>query len=135
MYNGFNYYTEGITGFIGVKDVIQCMISLMNSEVKNERFILVSENKSFKDIFFSIAKHFGKNPPKKKIQPWQTAIFWRFSWFLYKIIGKEPLLTKYSAKSAHSISNYSSEKIKKTLSVEFEKIDEVILEVCKKYKN
>ncbi|MGB0879333.1 MAG: NAD-dependent epimerase/dehydratase family protein [Polaribacter sp.] len=134
IYNGFQYYTEGITGFVGVKDVVQCMISLMNSTVKNERFIIVSENKSFKEIFFSIAKCFGKNPPKKKVQPWQTAVFWRISWLLSKITGKESLLTKHSAKSAHNISNYSSQKIKNALSFEFQKIDKVILEVCKKYK-
>ena len=134
IYKGFNYFTEGITGFVGVQDVVKCMVSLMNSTVKNERFIIVSENKSFKDIFTSIAKNFEKKPPKKHIQPWQIAIFWRFSWLLSKITGKEPLLTKHSTKSAHNVSEYSSEKIKKTVDFEFEKMDEVILEVCKKYK-
>ena len=59
VHNGFNYYTEGITGFIGVKDIVKAMVSLVKSEVKNERFILVSENKSFRDIFFSIADNFN----------------------------------------------------------------------------
>ena len=41
---GLKYFTEGITGFVGVKDVANSMILLMNSNVKNERFILVAEN-------------------------------------------------------------------------------------------
>ena len=127
--NGFKYYTEGITGFVGVKDVVKPMILLMNSDVKNERFILVSENKSFKEVFFTIAAALGKRPPSIKIKPWQTAILWRVSWVISKFTGKTPLLSKYSARSAHSVSKYSSEKIKKVLNFEFEKIDDVIQRV------
>jgi nucleoside-diphosphate-sugar epimerase len=133
VYNGFKYYTEGITGFVGVKDVVEVMVQLMNSSIKNERFILVAENKSFKEIFYSMAKAFGKKQPTKNIKPWQTAVFWRFSWLLSLITRKEPLLSKYSARSAHSVSKYSSEKIEKSLSFQFEKIDTVIKKVSKKY--
>ena len=133
MYNGFRYYTEGVTGFVGVIDVVKIMILLMNSSIKNERFILVSENKSFKEIFFSIAKGFGKKQPTKKVKPWHTAIFWRLSWVLSKITQKEPLLTKNSAKSAHNTSEYSSEKIQKMLRYKFKKIDEVIINTSKEY--
>ncbi|APG66471.1 NAD-dependent epimerase [Tenacibaculum todarodis] len=133
IYNGFKFYTEGITGFVGVQDVVKAMTLLMNSEVKNERFILVSENKSFKDIFFSIADAFDKKHPSKKIKPWQTAIFWRVAWVISKFTGKEPLLTKHSAKSAHGISYYSAEKITKTLNFSFEKIETVVKRVAKNY--
>jgi dihydroflavonol-4-reductase len=42
VYHGFNYYTEGVTGFVSVQDVVKAMIQLVNSSIKNERFILVS---------------------------------------------------------------------------------------------
>ncbi|WP_299058948.1 NAD-dependent epimerase/dehydratase family protein [uncultured Polaribacter sp.] len=133
IYNGFNYYTEGVTGFVSVTDVVSAMVQLMNSTVKNERFILVSENKTFKEIFFSMANAFGKKTPSIKIKPWQTAIFWRVSWLLSKITRKTPLLSKYSAKSAHSVSKYTSEKIEERLNFQFEKIETVIKRVCKNY--
>jgi dihydroflavonol-4-reductase len=133
VYNGFKFYTEGITGFVSVQDVVKPMILLMNSDVKNERFILISENKSFKEIFFLIADSFGKKRPSKKIKPWQTSIFWRIAWVISKITGKEPLLSKYSAKSAHSVSRYSSEKIQKMLGFEFESIDKSIKKTAKNY--
>ena len=135
VYNGFKYFTEGVTGFVGVKDVVKSMILLMDSSIKNERFILVSENKSFKEIFFSMASSLDKKPPSRKIKSWQTAIFWRVSWLLSAITGKEPLLSKSSAKSAHSTSRYSSEKIEKSLSFQFKKIDNVIKSVSKNYPN
>lgn len=135
VYNGFKYYTEGITGFVGVKDVVKAMILLTNSNIKNERFILVAENRSYKDILFAIADGFGKKRPSKKIKPWQTAVLWRFSAFVSKITGVQPLLSKYSARSAHSVSKYSSEKIKSTLNSNFEAIETVIKDVCKNYEN
>ncbi|MFY9243829.1 MAG: NAD-dependent epimerase/dehydratase family protein [Polaribacter sp.] len=133
VYNGFQYYTEGVTGFVSVQDVVKPMILLMKSDVKNERFILVSENKSFKEIFFLIADAFGKKRPSTKIKPWQTAIFWRIAWVLSKITGKEPLISKYSARSAHSISEYSSKKIEKELGYEFESVDKSIESISKNY--
>ena len=133
--SGFNYFTEGVTGFVGVKDVVKAMILLMNSNVNNERFILVSENRSFKEIFFLIADFLKKERPAKRIKKWQTAIFWRIAWVFSKLTGKEPLLTKYSAKSAHSKSFYSSEKIKKTIGFEFENVKRVIKEACKNFNS
>lgn len=133
VYNGFKYYTEGITGFIGVKDVVKTMMFLMDSNIKNERFILVSENKTYKEVFFLIADAFGKKRPSIKIKRWQTSLLWRFASFLSFFTKKEPLLSKYSAKSAHEVSKYSSEKINKVLNFNFDKVDEVIDNVVNNY--
>jgi Nucleoside-diphosphate-sugar epimerases len=129
---GFKYYTEGVTGFIGVKDVVNAMVTLMNSDIKNERFILVSENKSYKDILFAIADGLGKKRPYKKVKKWQTELFWRLFYIISVFTKKDPLLSKYSAKSAHTVSKYSSEKIKQQTGITFEKITPVIKEVCAK---
>ncbi|GAB7255638.1 SDR family oxidoreductase [Polaribacter sp. OB-PA-B3] len=133
VYNGFKYYTEGITGFIGVKDVVKTMMFLMDSNIKNERFILVSENKTYKEVFFLIADAFGKKRPSIKIKRWQTSLLWRFASLLSFFTKKEPLLSKYSAKSAHEVSKYSSEKIEKVINFHFDKVDEVINNVVKNY--
>ena len=134
VYKRFKYYTEGVTGFVGVKDVVKAMILLMNSEIKNERFILVSENKTYKEIFFLIADAFGVKRPSKKIKSWQTTVLWRISSILAVFTKKTPLLSKYSAKSAHEVSKYSSEKIKQTLNFQFEEIQRVVKDVCSNFK-
>lgn len=128
--NGFKFYTEGVTGFVGVKDVAKAMIKLMNSDIKNERFILVSENKSFKDVFFAIADGLSVKRPSIKINTLITSIFWRLDWLITKITGKEPLLTKNSARSSHNKEYYSSEKIKNKAEFKFDKINNVITEIC-----
>ena len=133
IFNGFKYYTEGVTGFVGVKDVVKTMVLLTDSSIKNERFILVSENKSFKEVFFLIADNFHKKRPYKKVSLWQTSIFWRISLLISSISGKTPLLSKYAAKSANSVSTYSANKIKNVLNFKFQDIEEVVKDVSEKY--
>lgn len=133
IFNGFKYYTEGVTGFVGVKDVVKTMVLLTDSSIKNERFILVSENKSFKEVFFLIADIFHKKRPYKKVSLWQTSIFWRISLLISTINGKTPLLSKYAAKSANTVSTYSANKIKKALNFKFQDIEEVVKDVSEKY--
>jgi nucleoside-diphosphate-sugar epimerase len=58
-YEEFPWYSDGISGFVDVKDVAKIMILLMNSEITNERFILNAGNTSFKNVFSEIAKCFG----------------------------------------------------------------------------
>ena len=50
VYKGLRYVTEGVSGYVGVDDVIKGMVSLMNSDRKNERYIMVAENLSFLDF-------------------------------------------------------------------------------------
>ena len=126
VYKGFPFYSEGITGFVGVKDVIHCMVALMESTCKNERFIVVSENKSFKEVLFSIADAFGKKKPSKCVQPWQASLFWRWEWLVSKITARKTKMSKYTAKTLHSKTYYSSDKIKKLIINKFESIAEVI---------
>lgn len=133
VYNGFKFHTEGVTGFVHVEDVVKTMILLMESNIKNERFILVSENKSFKDILFSIADGFNKKRPSIKSNKLLMAIIWRLDWLLTKLTGKKPLLTKNSAKSSLNKSYYTSQKIEEALNFRFAKIDSVILKICKDF--
>lgn len=134
MFNKINhkltYYTKGITGFVSVKDVVKSMILLMSSNIKNERFILVSQNKCFKEIFDLIADNLGKNRPNKEVKRWQTEILWRISWLISFFTKKTPLLSKYSAKAAHNKSFYSSEKLVKSVDFTFTLIEKSINEIA-----
>ena len=130
---GFKYHTKGITGFVGVIDVVTAMIKLMESPIKNERFILVSENISFKKVLFFIASILQKKRPATLLKPWQTELFWRFSKIASFFTAKTPLLSKHTARSIHSVSRYSSEKIKKTIDFDFTAIEDVISNVGKHF--
>jgi len=133
VYKGLKFYTEGITGYISVQDVVKSMLSLMNSSIKNERYILVSENLSYKEVFSSIANNFKVKPPSIKISPFITSIVWRLESLKNFITGKQPLLTKHTATSIHSERYFSSEKIKKDLDFKFDSIKNSISTTCKQY--
>ncbi|MCF6350735.1 MAG: SDR family oxidoreductase [Flavobacteriaceae bacterium] len=132
VYNGFKFYTEGITGFVGVKDVVKAMIFLMNSSINNERFILVSKNESFKNIFFKIATAFGKKRPNIKVTKTLSSIAWRLEWVKSLITGKPPIITKHSASASLNSYKYTSAKIKKN-GFEFENLETTIKDVCSDY--
>ncbi|WP_299528173.1 SDR family oxidoreductase [uncultured Lutibacter sp.] len=132
--SGLPFYSEGITGFVSVNDVVKSMILLMSSELKNERYILISENISFKEVFFKIADEFNKKRPSIKVTKLMSAIGWRLEKIKTVLTGRPPMLTKQSSKSIHNKQYYSSEKIIKALNYKFEPISETIKNVCELHK-
>lgn len=131
---GLSFYTEGVTGYVSVKDVVKLMIQLMESNIKNERYILVAENKSLKDILFMISNVFDKKKPSIKVSDFLAQIVWRVLYIPSKILGFEPVLTKQTAKSIHNKYQFSNDKIKQAIDFKFESIDETIKRICKNYK-
>ena len=134
IFKGFSFYTEGITGFVTVNDVVKAMIGLMKDPIKNERFILVAENVSFKFVFSQIAQNFNKKEPSIKASKLMSEIGWRLDKIKSILTNKPPVLTKQSAKSIHNNYYFSSDKIKKTLNFEFEPISSSIKMICDFYK-
>ncbi|AOW21032.1 SDR family oxidoreductase [Urechidicola croceus] len=132
---GLKYYTEGITGYVGVKDLVKSMLKLMNSDIKNERFVLISENKSYEEVFNHISDQFDKKKPSVKVSKLMSEIIWRISKVPSFIFGIEPILTKHSAKSIHNKYYFSNEKIKKAIGIKFEPLSETIKDVCRDFKN
>jgi len=126
VWKGLKYYTTGINGFVDVRDVSKSMISLMNSEIKNERFIITSENMSFKTVFDHIAEFLGKEKARKKISPLLTEILWRTEKIRSWITGSRPFITKEIAREASLQHFYSNKKIKQMISLEFIPIDRSI---------
>ncbi|MDF1517008.1 MAG: NAD-dependent epimerase, partial [Lutibacter sp.] len=131
---GFSFYSEGVMGFVSVNDVVKAMLLLMKKDIVNERYILVAENSSFKNIFCQIAEKFEKKPPSIKVTKLMSAIGWRLEKLKSVFTNVPETLTKHAAKSIHDERYYSSEKIQKDLNFDFEAIPETIKSVCELYK-
>jgi dihydroflavonol-4-reductase len=110
-YNEFAWYSEGITGFVDVRDVARAMILLMNSKISGQRFILSAENLSYKQIFSFIAKCFGKRPAQKKVTPFLAEIVWRLESVKARFTGKKHLLTRETARTAQAKVYFDNQKI------------------------
>lgn len=133
IYKGLNYYTSGSTGYVDVWDVCSVMHKLMLSDIKNERFILISENLSFKTFQKKVAKALGVSPAQKEAGFLMLEIGWRLDWFVSKLFGKRRKLSKQLAKSVRTKTIYTNVKIKNTLDIEFSTIDNSIAMVSAYY--
>jgi nucleoside-diphosphate-sugar epimerase len=133
IYNGMPYYTNGINGYVDVWDVVNTMHQLMKSPIKNEGFILVSENLSFKDFLTQTAIALNVNPPKREAKPWLLGLAWRLDWLKFHLFGKRRSLSRQAVASTQSISKYDNSKLKTTLDFEFKSINTSINEVSKLY--
>lgn len=115
VHDEFPWYTEGVTGFVDVKDVARAMLQLMDSPVSGERFILSAENKTYREVFNLIAAAFGKKQPHKKVTPLVAALVWRLEALKSRFTGKEPLVTKETAATALAEVYFDNSKLGKFL--------------------
>lgn len=130
IFKGMKYYTSGISGYVDVNDVAEIMIRLTESSIKNERYILVSENLSFKDFAFNTAEKLNVEPPKKEASQLLLNIAWRMDWLRHKLRGKRRRLPKQVAKTLKTDRIFSNKKIKNALDLEFKSIDDSLNWTC-----
>lgn len=127
---GLPFYTLGGSGYVDVRDVVLSMIALMDSDVKSERYILVGENRSNKEILTMIAKGFNKTPPFINIGRGFLLFVGSLSELVANVFRFTPLIDSSLARSASDRSYYSNKKIKKQLNLQFTPITDTISGVC-----
>ena len=130
---GFPFYTNGTSAYVSVLDVVTIMHQLMHSDCNGERFIVISENYTYKNILSAIAKKIGAKTPTIKAKPWLLNLAWRFDWFSSKLFRTKRKLSKHSILSLQSTELFSNEKIKNQLDYSFRDIDNYLNELVVYY--
>jgi dihydroflavonol-4-reductase len=131
-YKGIKFYTDGVNGFIDVRDVSALMIKLMGSNIINHRFLLNSENTTFKHYFDLIHETFGKKKPSIKAEKFLSAFAWRGEKLRHLLTGATPVITKEMVRSAHRVSRFSNQKILALFpDFKFIPIEQSIADTCK----
>jgi len=131
---GFNYYTKGINGFVDVRDVATIMLRLASEEIEGERFVLVSENRSYQEVFALMADALGVKGPQIEVKPWMSALAWRWEALKSRITGKSPLITKETARTSLGEYYYENDKVKKVLDYRFIPIEKSVKDVANFYQ-
>ncbi len=131
IYKGLSHYTNGVTGYVDIDDVVNSMLFLMDSSIKNERYILVSENLSFKEFATKTAQELNVEPPKKEASKRLLQIVWRLDWLNHLLRRKRRKLTKQMARTISKKYYYSNKKIIADLDFKFKPIDVSISETCR----
>lgn len=128
---GLRFYTTGGTGFVGVRDVVDSMIMLMESDISGERFIINSENLSYQKVFSMIAEALRVRAPNIEATPFLGGLAWRLdhfkSWF-----GFPRAITKEAIAAGRNTSSFSNKKIIEKTNIVFDSIENVIRETAKR---
>lgn len=136
VYKEFPWYTDGINGFVDVEDVARTAVLLMESKISEERFIINSENWSFRKLFDAIADGFHKKHPHRQATPFLSGIAWRLEKIKSLLRGAKPLLTKETASVAQTKTYWGNDKIRTALpQFSFQPLEKSIVSACKKYQD
>lgn len=131
VYKGLKFYTNGTNGYVSAEDLAKIMILLMKDQVTAQRFIVSSENISYRQLFTWMAEAFNVKPPQHSAGPFLSEITWRILKAASFITGKTPLITKETAQTANSIYKYNNEKIISQTAFQFKPVKEIIEETAR----
>lgn len=124
------FYTLGKIGIVSVEDVVKAMTTLMKSTISGERFILVSQDVTYKELFDSIADILnnsevsGQNDkrvkkPKYLVKKWQVQIARILEFIFATLLFRNRMLTKATINSLFNEEIHDTSKIKKAINFEF----------------
>jgi dihydroflavonol-4-reductase len=130
VWSGLRFYTEGVNGYVDVRDVAKAMVMLMESEIKNSRFIISSENLDYLQFFKMVAEGLNKKTPSVKATPFLSQLAWRAEKMRSVMTGRRPLITKETARTAFQKYFYSNEKFTKAFDFDFIPMKVSIKENC-----
>ena len=134
VHKEFKWYTPGINGFVDVEDVARATALLMESDISEERFIINGDNWPFKKLMDTISDSFGKKKADRQTTPFLLGVAWRMEKLRSFFTGKKPLLTKESAKVAHSKTYFDNNKFLKAFpQFSFTPLEQTIEKACTKY--
>lgn len=131
IHDEFPWYTDGVSGFVDVQDVVRAMMLLMESDVVGQRYILNTDNIPYKQLFNLIAQCFGKRAPYKKVTPFLAELVWRYEGLKGMFTGIDPLLTKETASTAQAKVYFDNSKLLKAFpEFKYTAIDETVKRIC-----
>lgn len=123
--------TEGVTGYVDVRDVAYCAVELACAKKWNEAYILTSEHRSYIEIFNFLRKKWGMNNARL-IKKKQLNILRKLS-FITQYFGT-PFLNKSNYIALTNRSTYRNGKIKQALDFEFFGVEEALEFHSKRYQ-
>lgn len=111
---GIPFYTEGVCGYIDVRDVCRAMVRLAEDrKIRGERFVVNGGNYSYKALFTAIAAATGHRPPFIRMRPWMTTLAWRTLSVWGKMTAGNPAFTRETARASQHKSYYSAAKLQR----------------------
>jgi nucleoside-diphosphate-sugar epimerase len=135
-YRNFPWYTDGINGFVGIEDVADAAVQLIFSDISHKRFIVNAGNWPFRKLFDEMADGFNKKKPHREATRTMGEIAWRIEKVKSIITGNKPLLTRETAKLAHSKTSFDNTALLQSVpGFSYTPLETVVKNSCEKYLN
>jgi dihydroflavonol-4-reductase len=130
----FPWYTNGMNGFVDVRDAARAVVSLLEQKPAREHFILNGDNWTFRQVLNSMAEGFGKKAPSREATPFLSGMAWRLETCKSFFSGHPSLLTRESARIALSKTRFDNSRILRQLpGFAFTPLQQTIQDACKAY--
>ncbi len=129
MQRPMRFYPLGSNAVVDARDVAVCMVQLMERGLTGERYLLVGQNTSFKELFGLLTSSFAIPPPKHAAQAWMLDLAWRLERLRTLLLGGQPLVTRDTANSATTVRSYSNRKVSALLGHSFRTVEESVRNV------
>jgi len=130
VWKGMKFYTEGVTGYVDIKDVISSMIKLMSTDISGERYIVSSENLSYRQVLQMIARELGRPAPSKHADWILISLAWRLDWLKHLITGQKRSITRNVVRSSRHKVFFSNKKITGSVDLSFSNIADSVRETA-----
>ena len=101
--------------------------------MNSERYILVSENKTFKDIADIMAEGFNKRRPYINVNPLLFRVIYTLMW-IKEALGIRSMLSKETTRSSISTNAYDNSKILAVIPFPLRSINDQIKQDCLNYQ-
>ena len=125
---GLPFYPPGSCGVIDVKDLVDIMIQLMNSNIENQRFIINSDHMSYKKLMTIIAKCFKKQAPYIQLNKTVMKILIGLDIIINKIRGKRIELSTDAVKYTTSEILLDSNKLNSAINFNYRDVNKSLQE-------
>ena len=133
VYKGLPFYTNGVNGFVDVRDVVDVAIRLMDSDISGEKFIVSAENVSFRDVMWMAADAMKTKRPYIKAGKLLGGIAWRLEAVRSLFRSAPAIITQDSVALGIDDFYYGNDKVTKTLNFKFRPIRKTIIDVAAAY--
>ncbi len=126
------FYTDGDLNYVDVRDVVESIEYFISNETPTgERYIINGGTISFKSFFEKIADVLHTNAPAIRASNWMKQLVWRAEAVKAFITGKEPLITKSTARTSTNKFQYNADKIMQINQRSFRPLEDTISWTCK----
>ncbi len=127
---GLKVYTKGGSGYVDVRDVVKIIIQLTEQNISGERFILVAQNCTNKEVFAMIADGLKLTRPFIYMGKYPLILVAIMMKVAGKLLNFTPSIDLRMARTSSNRAYYDASKIRDLLHYDFIPISKSIKDVC-----